>query len=446
MQRCFDTDDTRRPLVLIVGGGFGGLSAAKRLKRAPVRIYLADQQNYHLFQPLLYQVATAALSPAEIAQPIRQILRGQRNLRVGMRQITGVDLDRRVVTFPGGEGRYDYLVLACGATHSYFGNEHWQRKAPGLKTIDDALEIRRRILLAFEAAEQEEDEAARRARLTFIVVGGGPTGVEMAGAIRQIAAEALPRDFHHISTHTTRVILLEAGPRLLPMMHPQSSQRAQRDLQAMDVEVRLDSRVTDVDTHGVMIGDERLAAGNVIWAAGVKAAPLAQTLGVPLDAAGRVPVAPDLSIPGYPQVFVIGDLAAVNDPDTAEPVPGLAPAAMQMGRFVADIISRETKAPNPAAAPARPAFRYRDKGRMATIGRARAVAEIAGRRFGGLLAWLLWSAVHVAFLVGFRNKLFVLLNWLWHHTFFASGARLITGAQQVPVKRLRNDLNGDDGV
>ncbi len=446
MRRYFDTDSAQRPLVLIVGGGFGGLTAGQRLRRASVRIYLADRQNYHLFQPLLYQVATAALSPAEIAQPIRQILRGQRNLRVGMRQITGVDLDRKVVTFPGGEGRYDYLILACGATHSYFGNEHWQEKAPGLKTIDDALEIRRRILLAFEAAEQEEDEAARRARLTFIVVGGGPTGVEMAGAIREIAAETLPRDFHHLSTHTTRVILLEAGPRLLPMMHPQLSERARRDLEAMDVEVRLNSRVTDVDSHGVKLGEQQLAAGNVIWAAGVRAAPLAATLGVPLDDAGRVRVAPDLSIPGHPEAFVIGDLAAATDPVTGKPVPGLAPAAMQMGRFVADIIAREAKDNTPPAPPPRPSFRYRDKGQMATIGRARAVAEVAGRRFGGLVAWLLWSGVHVAFLVGFRNKLFVLLSWLWHHTFFASGARLITGEQEVPVKRLRSDLNGDDPV
>lgn len=424
-------NQSAEPHVVVVGGGFAGLEATRRLRKAPVRITLVDRHNYHLFQPLLYQVATAALSPADIAYPIRSVFRSQANVSVRLAEVTAVDLEHRTVATTTGSLEYDYLVLAAGATHSYFGHDDWMSAAPGLKTIDDALEIRRRILLAFEEAEQEPIEQARRAKLTFVIVGGGPTGVEMAGAIKEIAARSIPRDFRRIDTKTTRVILVEAGPRLLLAMDEALGRRAARDLEAMGVEVRVNSQVTAVDKHGVTIGDERLAAENVFWAAGVQASPLAKSLGVPLDRNGRVIVGPDLSPPDHREAFVLGDLAQVIDPLTQKMVPGVAPAAIQMGRYVASVIRREVT--QPAAAGERPPFVYRDKGTMATIGRARAVATVAGRHFTDFVAWLMWSLLHVTFLIGFRNKLFVMLSWAWNYVLWRKTARLITGNPTVEV-------------
>jgi len=420
------------PRVLIVGGGFAGLECAVRLAGAPVEITLADRHNYHLFQPLLYQVATAVLSPADIAEPIRRILRQQPNARVVLAELLGVDLPQRLARFRGGEIAYDYLVLATGATHSYFGHDDWAELAPGLKTVDDALEIRRRVLLAYEAAEWEADADARQAKLTFVVIGGGPTGVELAGALQEIAAQTIPRDFRHIDTTTARIILIEAGPRLLAAMSAELGERARRDLEQMGVQVRLDSLVTRIRDGVVEIGAEQLPAENIIWAAGVRGSEVAASLGSELDPQGRVRVTPELSVPGYPEVFVIGDLAHVVDPYTRQPVPGVAQAALQMGRHVARLIRAEVA----GAPPSRPAFRYRDKGSLATIGRNRAVAQLGRHHFGGFVAWLLWSLVHIVPLIGFRNKLSVLLAWLWSYVSLAKSARLITGRPQMRVKRV----------
>ncbi len=422
-----------QPRVLIVGGGFAGLNAAKGLAEAPVSVFLVDRHNYHLFQPLLYQVATAVLSPAEIATPIRHVLRDQQNVRVGLAELTGIDLARKVVRLARGEFRYDYLLLATGATHSYFGHQQWQKLAPGLKTIDDALEIRRRVLLAYEEAEWEGDDESRRAKLTFVVIGGGPTGVEMAGALKEIAARSVPRDFRFIDTTTARVILIEAGERLLGGMPEELGRQARRDLQEMGVQVRTGSRVTEIRPGEVLLGDERLPAENVIWAAGVCGSPVAQTLGVPLDDKGRVQVQTDLSVPGHPEVFVIGDLASLTDGATGALIPGVAPAAIQMGRHVARIIAREAGGDQGP----RPPFRYHDKGTMATIGRNRAVASVKGRNFSGSFAWLLWCVVHIWSLIGFRRRMFVMLAWLWSYLSFTKTARLITGYPETRVKRPR---------
>jgi len=432
-----------RPRVVIVGGGFGGLNAAQHLAAAPVDIALFDRNNYHLFQPLLYQVAAAVLSPAEIAEPIRKILSKQRNCRVYLNPISAVDLERRVVVHEGGEARYDYLVLATGATHSYFGNDHWADHAPGLKTVDDALEVRRRILLAFEEAEQEADPEARLAKLTFVVVGGGPTGVELAGALKEIAAQTIPRDFRNIDTTTARVILLEGLPRLLQGMPEDLAERARRDLERLGVEVRTGTMVTDVTAEGVRTGEEFLPAANVLWAAGVQASPLARSLGVELDRRGRVPVGLDLALPGHPEVFVVGDLAHAADPRFPDGLPGVAQVAIQGGRYVARTIAREVRArqmPGAEQQPHRPPFRYRDRGTMATIGKNHAVAEIGGRHFTGWFAWVLWSVVHVAFLVSFRARMAVMWNWFWNFLANNKGARLITGSPPVRVKQpLRED-------
>jgi NADH dehydrogenase len=428
----------QRPVVLIVGGGFAGLDAAKGLRDAPVSVILADRHNYHLFQPLLYQVATAVLSPADIASPIRHILRDQENAEVILDELVEVDLARRSARFRRTEVRYDFLVLATGATHSYFGHDDWQEIAPGLKTIDDALELRRRVLLAFEEAEQEEDEASRRGKLTFVVVGGGPTGVEMAGALKEIASRSIPHDFRYIDTTTARVVLVEARDRLLAGMPAELGRRARSDLERMGVEVRLDSRVTAIDPYAVHIGDERLPTENLIWAAGVQGSPVAGTLGAGLDPSGRVVVGPDLAVPGHPEVFVVGDLARASDPASGEAVPGLAPAAKQMGSHAAGIIRAEVG--GRLASANRPPFRYRDKGTMATIGRFKAVAVIHNRKFGGLLAWLAWSFIHIYFLVGFRRRLFVMLSWIWNYVAFHKGARLITGYPEVRIKRPRQTL------
>ncbi|HLO40428.1 MAG TPA: NAD(P)/FAD-dependent oxidoreductase [Phycisphaerales bacterium] len=429
----------RTPRVIIIGGGFAGLAAARALAKAPVETLLIDRRNHHVFQPLLYQVATAALSPADIASPIRRVLRDVRNCRVGMSEPTHIDVERRRVHFTEEFFlEYDWLILAAGATHSYFGHDAWAKLAPGLKSIEDATELRRRILLAFESAEYEGDEEARRAALTFAIVGGGPTGVELAGAIKEIAAQTIPDDFRFIDTTTTRVILLEGEPRLLSAFPPELSERARRDLESMGVELRLATRVTDVTEGGVKVGDEFVPARTVFWAAGVKGSPLGKTLGVPLDRAGRVIVGPDCAIPGHPEVFVVGDMAAMVSADTGKHVPGVAQGAMQSGRYVGRMIAGETRAlqrGERADTSRRSPFVYHDKGSMATIGRAKAVAWIKGMKFGGFIAWALWGAVHIMFLVSFRNRLAVLANWIWSWIFFSRDARLITGDSTLMIKK-----------
>ncbi len=418
-----------RPHVMIIGGGFAGLHCAKNLTCTPVDITLADRHNYHLFQPLLYQVATAVLSPADIAAPIRRVLRNQANASVVMAELQGVDLKRKLAKFARGEVAYDYLVLATGATHSYFGRDDWAPYAPGLKTVDDALEIRRQVLLAYEAAEWEADDAARQAKLTFVVVGGGPTGVEMAGALQEIASKTIPKDFRHIDTTTAQVILIEAADRLLAALPEELSARALADLQQMGVKVRLNSLVTDVSEGMVMIGEEPLPAENVIWAAGVRGSDIAQSLGAELDQQGRVFVDGDLSIPGYPEVFVIGDLAHVRDQKSGGVVPGVAPAAIQMGKYVAKLIQQDLHQQGE-----RKPFIYRDKGGMATIGRNRAVATIGGYYFSGFMAWLVWSMVHIIPLIDFRSKLTVIFSWCWSYFSLSKNARLITGRTKIKVK------------
>ena len=419
-----ESGTSERPTVVVVGGGFGGLRTARDLKRAPVDVVLVDKSNHHVFQPLLYQVASAALSPADIAAPIRRILRRQNNVRVVMGAVEEVDLESRVVRTPSWESTYDSLVIAAGAAHSYFGHTDWAPHAPGLKTIDEALEIRRRLLTAFEAAELEEDDEARRALLTFVVIGGGPTGVELAGAIREIASNAIPADFRRVDTTMARVILIEGRDRLLSTMSERASAWARRDLERMDVEVRVDNFVNDVNDRGILTGDVWLPTRNVLWAAGVRGAPIATMLGCPLDRVGRVIVQPDCSIPGHPEVFVIGDLAAQKHPETGAPVPGVAPAALQMGAFVARILRKE--AARRASPSERPAFRYRDRGALATIGKTKAVADFGKHTVRGVGAWILWSFVHIWFLIGFRNKLFVMLSWAWNYALHTRGARLIT--------------------
>ncbi|HEY3352763.1 MAG TPA: NAD(P)/FAD-dependent oxidoreductase [Polyangia bacterium] len=408
------------PHVVIVGGGFGGLYAARALRRAGVRITLVDRRNHHLFQPLLYQVATAALNPSDIATPIRRILRRQRNVEVVLAEATGIDVPGRRVILRDGALDYDYLILATGVTHSYFGHDAWEASAPGLKTIEDALEVRRRILLAYEAAERETDGERRREWLTFALVGGGPTGVELAGAIAEIARHVLQRDFRHIDPRVSRVLLLEAGPRILPSFAPVLSAKATRTLAGLGVEVRTGARVTGIDERGVTLGDERVAARTVLWAAGVEGSALARSLGVPLDRAGRVLVNPDLTLPGAPAVAVVGDLAALTQ--DGAPLPGVAPVAIQAGRHAAANIRRALR-----GQPLTP-FRYADRGALATIGRAAAVAERGRVRLAGFLAWVLWLLVHIFWLIGFRNRFLVLSEWAWTYLRYERGARLITGA------------------
>ncbi|MGH9309994.1 MAG: NAD(P)/FAD-dependent oxidoreductase [Vicinamibacterales bacterium] len=420
------------PRVLIVGGGFAGVAAAKALDGAPADVTLIDQRNHHVFQPLLYQVATASLSPADISAPIRSILRGQQNCEVVLAPADGVDVANRRLLAANRYVTYDYLVLAAGATHAYFGHDDWAPIAPGLKSIEDATELRRRILLAFESAEHEGSAEDRRAVLTFGIVGAGPTGVELAGAIKEIAGQTIPRDYKHIDTRTTRVILFEGGPRILPPFDPKLSARAQRDLERMGVDVRLNSVVTRVTRQGIYIGDEFIAVRNVFWAAGVKASPLGQSLGVALDRAGRVIVGPDLTIPGHPELFVTGDMAAARSADTGEPVPGVAQGGLQMGRYAGETIARELRAGG-RPVPRQP-FVYHDKGSMAVIGKAKAVAEIGRFKCGGFLAWLLWGGIHIAFLIGFRNRLQVLLAWFWNWLLNARDARLITGDAHLNIR------------
>jgi len=408
-----------RPQVVVIGGGFGGLQAARGLRRLPVDVTLVDRKNHHVFQPLLYQVATAGLSPAEIAAPIRHILRRQRATRVLLGEVTAVDLAAQKVRLGSLELAYDYLILAAGNTHSYFGHDEWQPHAPGLKTIEEALEIRRRVLLAFEQAEREEDAEARRAWLTFAVIGGGPTGVEMAGALGEIARHTLARQFRRIDPASARIVLIEAGPRVLPAYPGDLSERARLQLEALGVQVWTGSPVSGVSAAGVAIGADHLAARTVVWAAGLQGSPLARSLGTPLDRAGRVRVQPDLTVPGHPQAFVIGDLASIEQ--DGQPVPGVAPAAMQMGDHAAANVARALR-----GEPLAP-FHYRDKGSLATIGRRRGVAMVSGLRLSGLVAWLAWLGIHIFFLIGFRSRLMVLLDWFWAYVTYDRSARLIVG-------------------
>jgi len=411
----------QRPRVVVVGAGFGGLAAVRGLAGAAVDITLIDRQNHHLFQPLLYQVATAGLSPAEIAWPIRHMLRHQRNVRVLMGEVTGIDTSRQVVMLGDGPIAYDWLVLATGATHGYFGHDDWASYAPGLKDLDDSTAIRRRLLLAFEQAEMASNPATCLRLLTVAIIGGGPTGVEMAGAVAELARRALAADFREIDPQRTRVLLIEAGPRLLPAFPEELSRYTQKALQRLGVEVCLGQPVTRCDAEGVTLGGTLIEAGTIVWAAGVKASPAAYWLGVAGDRAGRVPVGSQLKPPGHDNIFVIGDTAFVRD----APAPGIAPVAKQQGAFVAGVIRAVLKGETETAP-----FVYRDRGLLATIGRRAAV--IAYRRFQlrGWLAWWLWGAAHIYFLVNTRNRIIVMTQWLWSYVVFERGARLITGLKR----------------
>jgi NADH:ubiquinone reductase (H+-translocating) len=408
------------PRVVIVGGGFGGLYAARALRRAPVQVTVVDRRNHHVFQPLLYQVAMAALSPGDIASPIRWILRRQKNVEVLLAEATGVDLQNRRLLLKDGVLDYDYLIVATGATHAYFGHDEWRKVAPGLKTLEDALEVRRRVLLAFEHAERETDPARRAALLTFVVIGGGPTGVEMAGALAEISRQSLARDFRHFDPGSARILLLEGGPSILSAFPESLRAAALEDLRRLGVEVRTNSVVTGVSPGVVSIGTAAIASETVLWAAGVSASPLGAALGVPIDRAGRVQVQPDLTIPGWPNVFVIGDLASLAG-DNGRPLPGVAQVAIQMGQHAVRNILRALE-----HQPLRP-FRYRDLGNMATIGRASAIADFGSFRLTGTLAWLAWLFVHILNLIGFRNRLVVFVQWAWAYFSYQRAIRLITG-------------------
>ena len=413
--------------VIIVGGGFAGLNAAKRLGgRDNISVTLIDRRNHHLFQPLLYQVAMAGLSPADIAAPIRSILAGYENIRVINSEVTGVDaannkLHTKMDEESQGDLSYDYLLLACGAMHSYFGHDEWEENAPGLKSIEQATEIRRRVLSAFERAEVTSNAEERRKLLTFVVVGGGPTGVELAGAIGEMSRFTLGKDFRNIDAKLARIILIEAGPRILPMFSEPLSARATRDLEALGVQVWTGSSVTQIDQDGVDVSGENIHAATVLWAAGVKASSLGTESGFECDRAGRIVVGTDLSVPGHDNVFVAGDQCSFADQETGKQLPGVAPAASQQGKFIANIILSDQKGKP------RGEFRYRDKGQMATIGRSRAITEVGKFRFTGFFAWLVWLVVHIYFLTGFRNRIFVVLSWAWSFMTFRRGARLIVG-------------------
>ena len=409
-----------KPRVVIIGAGFGGLEAAKALRRAAADVIVIDRHNHHCFQPLLYQVATAALSPADIAWPIRHILRPQRNATVLMEEVQGIDPEKKVLHAQYGDISYDYLVIATGATHSYFGHDEWSKFAPGLKRIEDATRIRRNILIAFEQAELTQDQDQQRRLLTFVIVGGGSTGVEMAGAIADVAGQTLAADFRRIDPRSARIVLVEAGPRLLPTFPPSLSDYALRTLTRSGVEVQTNTLVTKCDANGVDLKDGRIDAGTVIWAAGVTASPAVRWLNAEADRAGRVKVGPDLSVPGHPEIFVIGDTAAVAD-SKGQPVPGIAPAAKQMGKYVGKLISaciagRERQKP----------FRYMHLGELATIGRRAAVVKFGALELKGFVGWLFWSLAHIYFLIGLRNRFVVAFNWFWDYITFQRGARLIT--------------------
>jgi NADH dehydrogenase len=422
----------RSPHVVILGAGFGGLAAAHGLRRAPVRITIIDRANHHLFQPLLYQVATAALSPADIAAPIRRVFRHQANVTVMLADATAVRVPEKQVILADGSIAYDTLILATGATHAYFGHDDWAEHAPGLKTLHDALKIRKRMLLAFEVAEREANDRRRRAWMTFVIVGAGPTGVELAGTLAEVSRQTLARDFRHINTASARVILVEASPRVLGAYSDDLSEAARKQLEKLGVTVWTGVEVTGIDADGVWIGPERIRAHTVIWAAGVAASPLALTLGAPLDRAGRVLVNPELTIPGRDDVYVIGDLAHVEIDGAL--VPGVAPAAMQQGEHAAANIIRALRGQE------RLPYRYVDKGMLATIGRGAAVAKVGPIKASGLLAWLLWLFVHILFLIGFRNRLVVMIQWAWSYFTFDRGARLITEPLKDPLIESDADL------
>ena len=418
-------DPKPNPRVVIVGGGFGGLLAARTLARYPVRITLVDRQNFHTFQPLLYQVATAGLSPGEIAAPIRWILRSRRNVEVLMAEVQDFDLARKVVKLPDGELAYDCLIVASGASHAYFGHDEWEPFAPGLKTIEDALEIRRRVLLAFELAERQAASGKEQVQLNFVVVGGGPTGVELAGTLAEIARRALANEFRTIDPQKTRIVLLEGGPRVLPAYPEDLSRSAEEQLRRLGVEVHTSALVTRVAPGAVQMGETRMPAAVVLWAAGVAASPLGKKVGAPLDRAGRVLVNPDLSLPGHAEVFVIGDLATLKD-ENGKLLPGVAPVAMQEGKATAHNIAAELRGEP------RKNFHYVNKGNLATIGRAAAVAEFGKIHISGFAAWLAWLFIHVFFLIGFRNRIIVLVQWAWSYFTYERGARLITGDKRLP--------------
>ena len=417
-------NDRAHPQIVIVGAGFGGLKAAESLAHLPVKITVVDRKNHHTFQPLLYQVATAGLSPAEITAPVREILHRHKNVEVLLGEVTGFDLKRRKVQLHGAEIGYDYLIVAAGATHAYFGHDDWEPLAPGLKTIEDALEIRRRILLAYELAEREAALTGIHRPLNFVVVGAGPTGVELAGTLAEIARKSLPKNFRNIDPRKTRIILVEAGPSVLSAYPEDLRQSAVRQLQRLGVEVRTNSAVSDVRSGQVRIGDEVLPAEVVLWAAGVSASGLGRALGAHVDKAGRVFVDPDLTLPGHREVFVIGDLATLKDKN-GKPLPGVAPVAMQEGTFVAHQVKADL------SGKPRAVFHYFDKGSLATIGRAAAIAQFGKIHISGFVAWLSWLFIHIMFLIGFRNRIVVILQWAWSYLTYQRAAWLITGASRV---------------
>lgn len=419
------------PRVVIVGAGFGGLQAAKHLRDAPARIIVIDKENHHLFQPLLYQVATAGLSPAEISAPIRNVLRRHENAEVLMTEAVGIDLPTKTLLTKHGDEPFDTLVLATGARYTYFGHPEWESLAPSLKSVGDALWIRRKILTAFEAAEMEPDPEKRRRFLTFVLVGGGPTGAEMAGAMAELAHKALAKDFRRINPRSARIVLVEGGPRILSAFPEDLARKATRSLERLGVEVRTGKPVQSVDEGGVTIGGERIEAATVLWTAGVVATPVGRWLGAETDRAGRVIVGPDLSVPGHPDVFVIGDAASVKTPE-GKLLPGVAPVAMQQGRYVARVIrdrlAGRTEAPPP--------FRYFDKGNLATVGRSFAIADLGWLKLSGFVGWVVWLVVHIFYLIGFRNRVIVLIQWAWLYLTFRRGARLITPVEKSPSRSL----------
>ncbi|MFZ0287150.1 MAG: NAD(P)/FAD-dependent oxidoreductase [Terriglobales bacterium] len=418
-------ESTHIPQVVIIGAGFGGLQAALHLARLPVKITLIDRRNYHTFQPLLYQVATAGLSPGEIAAPIRWIVRHRRNIEVLLSEVQDFDVAKRRVKLPDLEIPYDYLIVAAGASHAYFGHDEWEPFAPGLKTIEDALEIRRRVLLAFELDERQAASGAPQQPLNFVIVGGGPTGVELAGTLAEISHRVLANEFKSIDPKSTRIILLEGGPRILPAYPEDLSRSAEEQLRHLGVDVHTSAMVTGVEAGIVHMGTTRLSAAVILWAAGVAASPLGKKLGVPVDRAGRVLVNPDLSIPGHPEVFVIGDLVSLKDKN-GKMLPGVAPVAMQEGRATAQNIERDLRGEP------RRNFHYVNKGNLATIGRAAAVAEFGKIHISGFLAWLSWLFIHIFFLIGFRNRMLVMIQWAWSYFTYQRSARLITGDQTLP--------------
>ena len=430
---------TQRSRVVIVGAGFGGLSVAKALAGKPFDVTLVDRYNYHLFQPLLYQVATAALSPADIASPIRTVFRYQRNVSVVLANVSSIDLAHNQVIAEGRSIPFDYLIVATGARQAYFGHVDWAQYAPGLKTIDDATYLRRRILLAFEKAETEPDPDERRRLLNFVVVGGGPTGVELVGAIAELAKRALASDFRTIDPRSARIVLVDAGPRVLSEFDETLSRSALRALTHLGAEVRLGTEVTGCDDAGISFGEGRIESRTIIWAAGVEASPAGQWLGAERDRAGRVKVGPDLSLPGHPHVFVIGDTASCVDAG-GKPLPGVAPVAKQQGAYVARAIVAHS------AGESVPPFRYRDYGTLATIGRSHAVAQIGRIKLSGLTAWLMWCFAHIYFLIGFRNRLLVMVNWAWSFVTFQRGARLITGIVGAGTKDAKSDVASKSSI